>query len=644
MLRSGVSEGISQNELIKIYLVFSTVACLTLLITYYHIFECYAFLDDYFLLYHVGDRNFIDIFKATGRPVYGVLFKWLFSKLYFICNLKYARIVSLSGIVLFSVLLNRAYVLAGWEKVQAGCAAVITCLMPAYGIYAAWTTCFLIAYGIIMAFVAGELCLKSYDYLYLKGLGLRQAILFIGIIFLTIISLMIYQPSATAFWLFVAIALFKPQENREDFTRKILYCFIIFTLSVTVYFVLYKLELWPFMADFYKRSGLTKNPLEKIQWFMKYPLYDSLSLFNILQGKTVIAITVTAVSTVILGGLFFRIRRSRQQRWLFLLIFLGLIPVSYLPNLASSECFGGFRTIGVLGSLIVFYLLLSLKEIFKNNVIIIIFPALAAVFSLMAYYNVTHGFVEPQKQELELIRHALREPLSKQPEEIIFIMSNWKDSIASSTSKLRVTEYGVPSTFEKWVPDGLTNLIARENNGEVHNPIKVRIYRHDETFSSEHGTPVINAGKLLQGYMQDRLKNKFNKSTDIRLLLNCEEGFGGLKALHQVSFLYRSKGLLLRSTGQDPYVVLPLFNFFPKSPLVFKIVITSPEDTVLKIYYATKSVPLYNEEQSIGKRLEKGNNVVFIQLPLRGYTGHLRLDPGNIVGDFLLHAIEIRGS
>ncbi len=630
------------KETIKTYVVFTAIAGAVLLCTYRHIFDYYAISDDYYLLFNARDGIFLKIFIQAGRSLYGVLAKWLYSELYYICEVKYFRIGSLLGILLFSVLIYRAYVLAGWRRLEGGCAAVITCLMPAFGTYAAWATTSQVVYGISLAFIAGELCLKSYNWMILENHRLKAIIMISVIVLLLLISQMLYQPSTPAFWLFVAIALFKPRGNSEELFHKSLYCFVIFSISAAVYYIMYKATIWPFTVEASARSIITINPIEKIHWFMKHPMYDALSLFNILQGKTVIATTVTAVSSVILGGLFFRIKRSEQQKWPFVLIFFGLIPLSYLPNLAVSINSAAFRTQGILGSLVIFYFLLSLKEIFHSRVTRIIMPCLLVAFSLMAYKNVTYGLIEPQKQELELIRHAVKKALSKKTREIIFIRSQYSDSLVARS---RYGLYGVPSTYFSWVPEGMVNLIAREVYGNAFEPIKVENYKPNKSFKK--GVPVINAHNILRRFKMNKfnrkLENPFNAYKKTLLLINCDKGYGGLKALHQVSLLSREDGLSLRSQGCDPHFALPLFNFSPEKELIVKIDITSPKDTVLQLYYATKSVPHYSEKQSIRKRITKGNNVVFIKLPSRNFTGRLRLDPGEIVGEFLLHSIEIRG-
>jgi len=625
---------------VKYYSVFTVVAGLTLYLAYQQVFLCYAFVDDYYNLYH--NNHILGTSIATGRPAYGIFMSWLFSNLYYICDLKYLRSISLIGILLFSVLLYRAYISSGWRRVEGGCAAIITCLMPAFGVYAAWATMFLAVYGALVGFIAGELCLKSYKYLSLKDYRVKGSMILIASILLLMISFMTYQPSATAFWLFIAIALFMPQENSEDLFRKGLYCFAVFAGIAMVYFILFKAKIWPFtLPQWGSRGDLASNPVEKLLWFLEYTFYDALSLFSVLQEKVVISITVATVFAVIVLGLDRRIRRSKQQKWTFLFIFIVLLPLSYLPVLAASGNYSAFRIQGILGSLVLFYLLLSLKEIFNHKVTRVVMPCLLAAFCLIAYKNVTYGFVEPQKQELELIRNTLMRPLSCQPKEILFVRPNRNDSLAKNGYRIRY-EYGIPSTSAIYVPDCLLNLIAREAYGKAFEPIKVNIYKHNESINKD--IPVINAHRLLKGFkIKRKLEKTFNASNNTLLLINYDKGYDGVKALHQLSLLSREDGLALRSLGRDPHLALPLFKLSPEKQLMIKIDITSPKHTILQLYYATKSLPNYNEKQSIKRRINKGNNVVFITLPLRNYTGHFRLDPGKIVGEFLLHSIEVRG-
>lgn len=141
----------------------------------------------------------------------------------------------------------------------------------------------------------------------------------------------------------------------------------------------------------------------------------------------------------------------------------------------------------------------------------------------------------------------------------------------------------------------------------------------------------------------DLQRNRFNGSINTVLLVNRDKGYDGIHSLHQMSVLSDPRGLILRSTGNDSYFSLPLLGLSPTAALVIRVVITSPKDTDLQLYYCSESVPFHTEEQSIHRAIRKGFNEVFFQPPGKDLCGHLRLDIGRTSGEFLLHTIEVRG-
>ena len=490
-----------KKETVLTYSMFAVIAIVTLILAYQNIFPCYGFMDDYTVAYHAGDENLLNHFLSGGRPLYGILTKFLYVRLGTICELKNIRIISLIGIVFFSILLFRAYRLAGWEKLESGCAAIVTCLMPAFEVYAAWAVEFIVPFGMSLTLIAGELCLRSYDRRGVARARLKMAIMLSICMGLLLASLMMYQFAVQAFWLFIAIALLKPNENSHDFFRKGIYCFIIFSISVIIYFILFKTNVWPFTVAPLSRSHLTTEPLNKLLWFFKAPLFDALSLTAILKNKQIIICTVTVTLSFILCGLFCRIKRIAHHKYLFIFVVLSLLPLAYMSNLASAENWSSFRTQAVLSALIVFYLLLSFKEIFQSRMRKIILPGFVFICLIMAYNNVTDGFVIPQKQELNIVRHATAAALSHKPDKIVFIRPSWKDSIAK---KVRYDEFGLPSTSQLWVPVPLIKLILREINNTGVNQIEIECYAPNSSYNSKKGDATINMGEILRAFNQKK--------------------------------------------------------------------------------------------------------------------------------------------
>ncbi len=489
---------------LTLYSLFGLISIFTLGCTYNGIFDCYGFADDYAFLYLAQNESFYDIFAEFGRLMFGILAKTFFSKTD-ICGLESIRVISFGGVVLLSILLFRAYTLAGWEKIDSGCAALATCLMPAFGVYVAWAATFQIAYAIISAFIAGELCIKAQNTKCSDILKCKKTFLITVSVVMLTASLMLYQPAVTAFWLFPAIAVFVGSDKNERGlpVRESIYCIGIFAITMLLYFIFYKAKLWPFTVEASNRSGLTTEPLYKFYWFVQKPMIDSLSLSIILVEEKIRSAIACGVGIFIFIGWICQIKRIKRnsERLFFMCFFLLLLPLAYLPNLVVSQSWPAFRTQGVLGSVIIFYLFWSIKSVFHKVASDAIMIGLVMVFIVTAYNNVTYGFINPQKQELNLIKNALTKAMAQASKKLVLIRSHWKDSLSL---RGRYDEYGLPSTYPKPVSERFLKVLLRETFSES-DDIAIKSYKHDEKFIVGADETVIDAGKILREFKKQNL-------------------------------------------------------------------------------------------------------------------------------------------
>lgn len=130
-------------------------------------------------------------------------------------------------------------------------------------------------------------------------------------------------------------------------------------------------------------------------------------------------------------------------------------------------------------------------------------------------------------------------------------------------------------------------------------------------------------------------------STDVLLAITPEKGFEDIQPVNQVSVITSDHKIILRSTGIDPFVLLPLSVFPQDAKLVCQIEITSPADTAIQLFFLTEDTPDYTGEHSIARDLKKGHNIVSLPLSSSHITGRLRLDPGSTAGDYEIHKIEV---
>ena len=147
----------------------------------------------------------------------------------------------------------------------------------------------------------------------------------------------------------------------------------------------------------------------------------------------------------------------------------------------------------------------------------------------------------------------------------------------------------------------------------------------------------------------------------VTLRIDRDAGTDRLAPESQVEVL-RPDHLVLRSKGNDPGVLLPSFDAPPGTRLVARIDLVSPAATTLQVFCALADEGVvakgrrllrrvlfpgrprawrFSEQRSIKVALHRGPNRVLVELP-RWQGGRIRVDPGEIEGDFLLRDLEVR--
>jgi SAM-dependent methyltransferase len=99
-------------------------------------------------------------------------------------------------------------------------------------------------------------------------------------------------------------------------------------------------------------------------------------------------------------------------------------------------------------------------------------------------------------------------------------------------------------------------------------------------------------------------------------------------------------GIHLTALDTDPHFILPKTTL-PTGNMILKIEITPPGMTTLQLFYITDEKDDYNENQSVSKPLKDCRQTVFIPVPGVSVQGKLRIDPGNSMGEYIIHKIEI---
>jgi len=233
---------------------------------------------------------------------------------------------------------------------------------------------------------------------------------------------------------------------------------------------------------------------------------------------------------------------------------------------------------------------------------------------------------------------------------------------------------------QQFLSDGVNGLLIREVNKPERYLAAVERLVDDREMLARLRT---EAMKTAAGFTQDicygryanffrqRLNESMNAAptldwahAQVKLSIGAQAGIEQLVAENDVEVL-RPDDVVLRSTGTDPRLLLPELKAPPGTRLVMSIDIESPANTTLQLFCPTDA-PIaggllrnakravrnvlrrgnapaahYTEERSVRVHLSCGRNQLQVELP--PWTGgRLRLDPGEVDGDFILRALEIR--
>ncbi|HEU5382381.1 MAG TPA: glucosyltransferase domain-containing protein [Ktedonobacteraceae bacterium] len=415
-----------------------------------------------------------------GRPVYALLAQMAFSPMSSIGDLRYLRLIAVIGTGLLAWTFYKALRLAGIRQQYAIVLPLLICTTPPYEVYVGWDDCFCFPYAAVLAGAALILANSA-----ITKRSSRQGWIRGGIsLVLLVMAMMIYQPAAMVFVVFVAIVLFcRKASLRSTLLRFLVYCSMLmialgidFIAAKTLPVLLYGAPLAG------SRTQLVTDIPAKAGWFFQEPLPDALNLWNLLP-KVSIAVFVGVFS---FAGLFLFLRGKLIERLSKLLIAVVLVPLSYLPNLIVEESWASYRTQAALTALIALYVGLALLGFFHSSRLqmeslrIQIGPlkiqrpfirvqpgALATTIllvvvifgGLVAARNVTRYFVLPQEQELSFIVSQLNTGSLATVKRIYVIPCSWSDSISPV---VRYDEFGLASCSQPWAPGPMVYLVLRE--------------------------------------------------------------------------------------------------------------------------------------------------------------------------------------
>jgi len=302
--------------------------------------------------------------------------------------------------------------------------------------------------------------------------------------------MMIYQPAAMAFWLFIAIDRFYISHQYQR-TRIFFSAFAIVMTALGLDFLSSKLlpKLLFSQIQPFERGGLVHDYLGKVVWFVHEVIPDSFALFSITSNKI---IYLSSITIIILGIVFTGGRRYNVILRFFYL--LSLTVLSYLPNLLVQENWASYRTQLALGSLVIFYVYISiwaisekfnLRKIGTASIIL-----LTLIYATTAHRNIVSLFISPQIKEYALIEKYLSTVKGLyEAQQIYLVPSHWENTVAPI---VRYDEFGSPSSLHQWMPAEIMWVVLHSRQAKIPSALQSALAGPYDKAPHQTGTIIIN--------------------------------------------------------------------------------------------------------------------------------------------------------
>jgi hypothetical protein len=314
----------------------------------------YAYMDDYFVL---GWRrglggSFFTTAASFGRPLHAVALWGGFSLASDVASLRLVRLVALLGVMVLAALLFYALRQEGHSRwVAVGvCLTVVT--LASFQVYVSWAAVGEAPYVAALGGLAYLLLRPTFGRRDRRSLVRRAAAAAV-----LLAALLTYQPVAMFFWVFAAIDAFGPGEPLARAARKLAESAVVAGVAIFFAYAAVRIGVHFWGGATAGRTNLVHDVVGKARWFWNEPIVNGFGMFGLLPTATL------AVGMAIVAGVgILRLHADAGRgAFGFLGLAAALVPLSYLPNLAVSENFASYRSIGALAALLALYVWLGLS-------------------------------------------------------------------------------------------------------------------------------------------------------------------------------------------------------------------------------------------------------------------------------------------
>ncbi|MBF0483347.1 MAG: glucosyltransferase domain-containing protein [Candidatus Omnitrophica bacterium] len=455
------------------YLYPSLLLMVLSLIFFPAFFMNYGYSDD-FSLFVKGFGPFPvhvyrDFFQALGRPgstVYYSIASWLINDLDGLRILRYFALVQVcicGGVFMYfleKILSNR---------LQAFLVSLMILTLPPFEVYISWSLVshapFALLLSILSAWSASKISINdTLTKRLINKFVVVSAVLLLG-------SCLIYQSGIAFYWVMVFLYLFaaKNEQPVQELFKKAVNYFYTGFLGLAGYFGY--LQFNKHYADYvnagnvinpvYNTTGLSFDVMNKLSWFVREPLFNTLNLWNVFP-KVWVAVVIGGI-IVITFLIKAVISKNKQQFWFFALLFIICFFMSFLPNLVSKGNAPFYRCCVGISVLTMVALVLSVKywcsvlsdKKFKKLFVGLLFAG-AIVGGFFAAKNVYIYRVLPSNLEVRYIKNAMQDILNYGKNDLFLVYPS------KFAAQARYDEFGTLTTNFKDNIFSIYNCMFRE--------------------------------------------------------------------------------------------------------------------------------------------------------------------------------------
>ena len=450
-------------------------------------YTSYFYTDEVLQLWFYRKGSDFAMFVPQGRVLTDRLFRFLYSHIDTIGQLRTLRLFSLAGWLIcmpvwYSVF-NRVTRDEGLPpQLPFYSLLFLVCSLP-FSISIQWAACMELFVANTCGLLAGYFVYR-YD-----RRGWLPALL------LGLISLFFYQNGFGCYLL----PFFLQIVARQKFDRKMIAPLVVYFAIYLVYFLLLKgMMNWVFHGNITGRAALLDNQVEKVYYLFTKILPQAFYFNAVVYEKSVAGRIVFGVIAGVCLWLNYRTVKKRSFLIYALLIF-GCFILIYLPLMVIHENYSSNRTLLGLDMAVFFWVFITVvRSLGKLRLLPNLLTVIGCLLVLTALNNFRFIFLRPAADEYSSIK--------------TFIGQNYKPGISSIDyirtaedqvrKKYRVQsswdEYGMSSSHFAWVPESLIRQLVFEltGNRSIAEKLTIRVWADRSAFQAS-GHPVTEESLLV---------------------------------------------------------------------------------------------------------------------------------------------------